>query len=205
MTVIFSQQQVDAAIQHFGRYRTRRCQELANEGPPDGISGAHLIAMGLRETGLKNVRGGVIRDSTGMWIKQPDYRQQDVGWVQISQKYHEEALSRMVGVAEGTWSPVLSGKTAASPKCCPRFTDSLRYTLDEMHESQQFADDFSVPDNMLAQFAVAAHNAGAGGALSGYRKGNMDLYTTGGDYSVWVYAHVKKVRDFFKRNPKYKV
>jgi hypothetical protein len=202
----YTKSQVWYAIQQFGRYRTRRCQEIAREDAEDRISGAHFIAMGLRETGLRNIRGGIIWDSnTNRWVKQPDYRKQDVGWLQISQIYHEDALKAMVGVTEGTWAPTINGKTAADKGCVPRFTDSLRYTVDELHEAQAYGEDHGVEERHLARFAVAAHNAGIGGALSGYARGNVDLYTTGKDYSAWVLRHIKIVREVLREHTSYKV
>ena len=35
----------------------------------------------------------------------------------------------------------------------------------------------------MLRFAVAAYNAGAGGALQGFRAGNVDGATTGRDYA----------------------
>lgn len=201
----YTQTQVNQAILNFGKYRTLKAQTEANSDG-DGVGGGHLIAIGLRETGLRNIRGGVVwNEAEKKWIKQPDYHQQDVGWLQISQKYHEAALKLMPGVREGTWAPLLDGKTAADPGCCPRFTDALRYTIDEMHEAIAYADDHGVNEEDLPRFAIAAHNAGIGGALSGYKRGNVDMYTTGKDYSAWVLYHTKLVRVFLKEHPSYKV
>ena len=52
------------------------------------------------------------------------------------------------------------------------------------HSSYEFALEHNVKPQELLPFAVAAHNAGNGGALRGYQEGDVDKYTTGGDYSA---------------------
>lgn len=191
--VKWTQPQVETALRNLGRYRCQRAQELANVGLADAISGAHLLALGLRETGLKNIRGGIIRRD-GQWVEQPDFREQDVGFTQISEMYHLAALRAMPGVKEGTWGPVVEGKSAADDGYCMRFTDAVRYTIDEMHEAIAFAEERHVNPDSSVRFAIAAHNAGEGGAFAGYKAKDIDKYTTGGDYSRWVLAHVPLIR-----------
>jgi hypothetical protein len=45
-----------------------------------------------------------------------------------------------------------------------------------------------VPARLQLKFALSAYNAGAGGALSGFREGDSDRRTTGGDYGKAVLA-----------------
>jgi hypothetical protein len=129
----------------------------------------------------------------------------DVGIFQISRLHHPTQLARMVGVANGTWGPVVAGKFASMAGFVPRFEESLQFTLREMHESMAYASSKGVPDSQLARFAVAAHNAGAGGALSGYRAGNIDKYTALGDYSEWVLETRTIVNKWLADHPNWKV
>jgi len=200
-------EQVDRALARLGNYRVRRVQAVANAGLPDGISGALLLALGLRETGLQNVEGGakwdVIREK---WIPQDDPNLMDVGVFQISRKYHMQDLQKMIGVKSGTWTPVVITATAATPGFVPRFEESLQYVLMEMHENMALLENSVLdPDRDLVQAAVAAHNAGVGGSAKGYREGDVDKYTAGGDYSEWVFRHRTKVNRWLKDHPKWLV
>lgn len=108
----------------------------------------------------------------------------------------------MPAVKEGTWGPVIDdGNTAYSFGYAPRFEQSLWFTLDNMHEAQAYAEDHGVPESELGRFAVAAHNGGIGGALQGWREGDVDKYTAGGDYSAWVARHATKIRAWLRDHP----
>lgn len=183
--------QIDAALRRLGSYRVRRAQTVAKEGPPDGISGATILALGLRESDLRNVNGG-LKLVDGKW--QTDPEKPDHGVFQISTKHHAVALKAMPGVEEGSWWPVIEGATAYDFGHCPRFEESLRYTLELMHEAQAYGTDHGVIE--LGRFSVAAHNAGIGGAYRGWKEGNVDKYTTGGDYSAWVLRHSRLIREW---------
>ncbi len=200
----YTEQQLHDALTRLGRYRVRRAQTVALEGEPDGISGALLLALGLRETGLRNIEGGA-KLQDGRWVPETDPARRDVGWVQISRRYHRDALARMPGVSAGTWGPVREGVSAAVGGYCPRFEDSLRYTLGEMHESIAYADDNELPENDWVRFAVVAHNAGVVGALSGYGAGQVDKNTAGGDYSQWVVEHRTRINAWLHGHPGWRV
>lgn len=179
----FTPDQVGSALKRCGHYRVTRAQRVALEGEPDGISGALLLALGLRETGLKNINGGA-RKVDGEWVA----TKTDRGIFQIASEFHMADLARMPGVAEGTWGPVVA-HGAQAENSCPRFEDSLQFTLRAMHEAQAYGEDHGVGISELPRFAVAAHNAGIGGALRGYNDGDVDAHTTGGDYSAWTLRH----------------
>lgn len=189
-----TQKSVDDAIARLGNYRVRRIQKVALEGEPDGISGALLLAFGLRETGLQNIIGGLRRDEEGHWIPETDPARQDVGVFQISRIYHSAALRLLPGVVNGTWGPCIPFATAADAGMVPRFEDSLQFTLRMMHEHMAMAEDAGVKNlSGRVDIAIAAHNAGFAGALRGFREGSVDKYTTQQDYVTWVKAHRTKV------------
>lgn len=162
-----------------------------------------MLALGLRETGLQNVNGGAIL-LNGEWVL-PDPQHRDDGVFQISRDHHPLFLKRMVAVEEGTWGPVIDGFTAYSAGYCPRFEDSLQFTVTMMHEAQAYADDHGVPQLELGRFAVAAHNAGVWGAIKGWREGDVDKYTTYGDYSEWVMFHRTAINLWLKDHPGWRV
>lgn len=193
---------------NLGRYRVLRAQEVASQGSPDGISGALLIALAIRENKGLNEEGGVMRDADGQWVKQTDPMKMDIGVFQINRGYHYPALKAMPGVKSGTWTPVVAGKSAADPGYVMRFEDSLRWIIPNFHENLAAAEDYGVvgkegisTEAMRVKFAIAAHNAGARGAYNGYKEGDVDKYTADGDYSTWVLTARSNVNRFLGRNP----
>lgn len=208
MAPALSQRAVDDAIAGLTKYRVQRVQRVALEGEPDGISGALLLSFGLRETGLQNIIGGLAlvhpddrtkRVAPGtagaIYVPEWDPKLQDVGIFQISRRWNGVALALMPGVRAGTWGPVIDGATAAHPGMVPQFERSLRFTLELMHEHMAQAEDVlgevAIADRV--DIAIAAHNAGLSSALKGYREGDVERYTTQGDYVSWVKSHRTKV------------
>lgn len=185
---------VDRGLAGLSHYRVLRVQEVCAGGKPDGISGPLILAVGLREAPLAdgpkaNTEGGLMRDASGKWVHQTNPALQDVGWLQISRHYNSVALSHMPGVAVNTWGPVVPGKTAMDTGFVPRFEEALQFTLLEFHEAMAFAADHGITRIVdQVRFAVAAHNAGLGGALKGWKAGNVDQETANGDYSADVLA-----------------
>jgi hypothetical protein len=191
---------VGHALTDLGNYRVKRAQAVAAEGGEDGISGALLLAIGLRETGGRNIEGGaVLRD--GEWVFAP----LDTGFFQIARKYHGDWLKRQPAVKAGTWAPVVAGHTPNDVGFCPRFEDSLRFTITELRENIAYALDSGVLPTDAVRVAVAAHNAGLGGALLGVREGDVDKHTALGDYSAWVIRHRTMVNRWLGQHPGWKV
>jgi hypothetical protein len=189
-----AQKTVEDCLVRLGNYRVRRIQTVALEGEPDGISGALLLAFGLRETLLQNIIGGLRRLDDGRWIPETDPARQDVGVFQISRLWNGAALRRMPAVQTGTWGPLVDGKTAYDAYMVPRFEDSLQFTMSLLHEHMALADDAGVDElDDRVDIAIAAHNAGFSGALAGWRLGDVDRNTTQHDYVSWVKEHRTKV------------
>lgn len=164
--------QVDQVLRRLGNYRVKRAQEIALEGEPDGISGSLLLAIGCRESMCQNINNS---------------EQTDHGCFQISERWHPHWLSTHPGCPEGSWHADYR-HTAYEDKYCPTFTDGARYAVQILRNNIEAAIDYGVPTKDQVRFAIAAYNAGPGGAIKGYREGDVDKYTTGGDYSEWVLA-----------------
>jgi hypothetical protein len=179
---------VERALKRLGNYRVKAAQEAANEGPPDGISGALMLALGLRESDLQN-------------INNPD--QTDHGCFQISDIYHDDWLRSEPGCKEKTWTAV-EGHTAAESGYCPRYTPALNYALKMLKANRLAAMRLGVPENKAVRFAVAAYNAGFGGAMRGWREGDVDKYTTGDDYSDWTMRHRLIIQHWLDKHPSWK-
>jgi hypothetical protein len=155
-------------LQQLGRYRIKRALDIAAKGDPDGIGGELLLAIGSRESGMRNIVG----DSG-----------HGRGWLQIDDRYHQAWLADHLGCKSGSWWPSFT-HSALDGGYCPRFSDACWRAISLLRTNRQFAKNRGVPDKYLTRFAVAAYNAGATGALRGWREhGDFDHFTTGGDYS----------------------
>jgi hypothetical protein len=172
------------SLKNLGHYRVQRVQEIAHE-ENDNITGVLLLCLGLRETGLRNINNPAKTDK---------------GWVQISDIYHHDWLFRQPGCKAGTWTPVV-GHNAAEPDYCPRFTPACRYAIELLQDGINYASSHGVPKDQQVRFAIASYNAGIGGAYKGWREGNVDKYTTGGDYSRWVLDRKPLVSKWIKDHP----
>lgn len=159
-----------------------------------------VLALGLRETWLRNILGGA-KLVDGVWVPEDDPAKQDAGFLQISKKWHPDVLRRMEAVASGTWQPVIEGANAFAPGMVPTFRAAVPYVLAELASSLDFARLHVIPDRDRQRFAIAAHNCGKGGALEGYRHGDVDMLTSGGDYSAWVLDAAPKVEQFVVTHP----
>lgn len=207
MAAPLSQATVEAALAKLGHYRVTRIQRVALEGPADGVSGALLLAMALRESNGTNVIGGLayvnpdarkerwdVSHRGGVWVAEWDPSRQDKGPWQISARWNGTALRGMAGVEAGTWGPVIPGATALDDGMVPQFEASLRFTLELLHDHAAQAEDAGA-EKLADQvrIGVAAHNCGISGALAGWRAGNVDARTTQGDYSAWIFEHRTRV------------
>lgn len=180
---------VGIALTKLGHYRVTAAQYVALEGPPDGISGSLLLALGLRESLLQNINNKA---------------QTDKGTFQITERYHSAFLKDQPGCLEHTWVSV-PGHSAMEDGYCPRYTPALNYALEMLQDHRNYAINLGITDEKAVRFAVAAYNAGIGGALAGYDAGNIDLKTTGGDYSAWVLEHRTLINRWLKDHPNWKI
>lgn len=184
----FTQAQVDACLARLGRYRVLAAQQIALEGEPDEFSGALLLALGLRESALQNINNAA---------------ETDHGCFQVTELFHADWLASEPGCPAGTWTAAV-GHVAIEDGYCPRFTPACVYALDLLQFNASYAKAKVAGADPL-RFAIAAYNAGIGGALRGHREGDVDKYTTGGDYSAWVLRHRTKVNHFFGQHAKWRV
>lgn len=193
-----SQAQVDADLKALGNWRVERTQIVG------GRLGVYELALAVRETHAHNIDGGAIWDKTSSkWVFAP----LDSGVFQISREHNSAALKTMVPcVKSGTWSPYIYDHTPAEAGYCPRFEEALQFTTHNMNDAVAMAVDHGVPaDGSRTRFGLAAHNGGQGGALSGFREGDIDKYTTYGDYGSWCVHTAKQVESFLNRNPHWRV
>jgi hypothetical protein len=173
-------------------------QVIAAEGKPDLISGALLLSLGLRESHLRNVENAA---------------QTDKGVVQITKLWHAAWLRSQPGCKAGSfatdpeksdeWHLAPGNFTALDDGYVPRFTPAMVYACDMLKDAITVAPK-NLDDKALIRFAVAAFNAGVGGAKKGLAEGDVDKFTTGGDYSEWVIRHRSLVQRWLNDHPNWK-
>lgn len=190
--------EINAALATLGNWRVLHTQEAC--WPYNPISASTMLALGFRETGLKNVCGGAKWNGTE-WVQSFT----DRGWLQISDTIDREAkwLATQEGCTNGYWSPSEPPVNALTPMHCPRFSPALDFTKATMLDDMQFAAEANVPAGERLRFAVAEHNAGPTGALEGWRDGNIDKNTTGGDYSAYVLGTAPLIHNWIVAHPRW--
>lgn len=192
--------EVGQALANLGNYRVIRVQEkvyLLQNKSWKPFAASLVLALGFRESTLRNVCGGAVQNESGEWVKSYS----DRGWVQIADTIDTNAkwLAKQEGCAEGKWTPAEPPVSALEPRHCPRFTVALEYALKELKGDYAFGKKEGVSDPV--RFAVAAYNGGAGGALRGYRAGDVDKYTAHGDYSKSVLEIQPLIHDWIVAHP----
>lgn len=188
--------QVGSALKNLGTYRVIAAQEIAKEGAADLISGSLLLSLGLRESLLRNVENPA---------------QTDKGVVQITKLYHSDWLDDQLGCLAGDltkqatteWRVAPGEHSALEVGYVPRFTPAVLYACDMLKTAVKAAPD-DLSDTELIRFAIAAYNAGVGGAKKGLAAGDVDKYTTGGDYSRYVIRHRSLVSHWLNEHPNWK-
>ena len=95
------------------------------------------------------------------------------GLFQIDDRSHRDFLAR---------------NGAARPGGKPPVPVAARYAADRLRWNYDFGVRSGVREADRLLFSLSAYNAGGGGALAGYREGDSDRRTTGGDYGRAVLA-----------------
>jgi hypothetical protein len=152
---------VNDRLHKFGAYRIEQTVQACEELPHSHVTPQLLLALFDRETLLQNIIGA---------------GDDDTGVAQLNRKVWHDLLKSSKGCPSGTWVPD-SKHTAADRGYCPQFKVSLRtaqYIL-IAHISDAGQNNIPWPDRLYV--AVAAYNAGMGGAFRGWEEGHIDKYT----------------------------
>ena len=158
--------QLAQQLRALGHRRLEMVSDLAHEGENDGIGVALLLALGSRETNMRNIVG----DSG-----------HGRGWLQIDDRFHAEFLKTHRGCDSGSFT---AAHASALPKGrCPTLTAGTIYAIGLLRANMRFARQNGVAEQKVLRFAISAYNAGQGGALAGFREGDSDRRTTGRDYA----------------------
>lgn len=188
--------EINSALARLENYRVKHVQELLYPYKP--IPASIMLALGFRESGLRNICGGAKKDpATGKWVKSFG----DRSYLQISDQYDGDFLKSVEGCPDGWWVPDAKkpAVSAFEPMHVPRFSPATLYVKDEMEKAYAVGVGHHVPDPL--RFAVAAHNAGVQGALDGLKAGDVDVNTAGGDYSAYVLKVAPMIHDWIVAHP----
>lgn len=160
-------------LEHFGHRRYQHVEEIAHEGVRDDIGPTLLLAIGIRESSLRNIVGD---GGHGR------------GWLQIDDRSHLDWLRAHAGCKSGTWTAV-KGHHASEPGYVPTLTGATILAIELLRGNAAYARSHGVPRSDALHFAIAAYNCGAGNAIRAYRAGgmaNIDRYTADRHYSAEV-------------------
>jgi hypothetical protein len=141
------------------------------------VSTALALAIGSRETGLMNIVGD---QGHGRGVFQQDDR------------FQGDFLSSTRGCRSGTY--VASFPSALPKGRVPTLSAGCRRMVEIIEANVAQAIRSGVPRGHRLQLAVAAYNAGFGGAMAGWNaRRDPDARTAGGDYSHDVLARASIV------------
>jgi len=180
--VKITEAQLAQQVKALGNRRLDMVSDLAHEGESDGIGAALLLALGSRETNMRNIAGD---GGHGR------------GWLQIDDRFHREFLATHRGCDSGSFTP--THDSAAANGRVPTLTAGTIYAIGLLRANMRFARSNGVPEAKVLRFAVAAYNAGAAGALAGLEEGDVDGRTTGRDYSKDVFARKAAIARILER------
>jgi hypothetical protein len=181
----FTTAQATTRLRALGRDRVDAVMEVAGEGQPDLIHGTLVLAIGLRESAIKNICGD---GGHGR------------GWLQIDDRFHQEWLRSRPGCADGTWAPfkfsVHNGGALPAGRV-PGMVAAEQYAIRLLNANASFGAARGVRASHLKPFMLAAYNCGAGNALRAYQRygiAGIDRFTANGDYSADVLLNQASVR-----------
>ena len=189
-----------ARMKHLGVLRTRKALALGD----DLISGELLIALAIRESGLRNVLGDYSADKKRAHAR---------GAFQIHDRYHSEFLRSVPGCVAARWIPEatranwipVKGTHAMMRWMCPTWEDGARYAQEILTGFVKIARAQNIrAGHTRLRIALAAYNTGMGGALEGYRADDIDMNTTGKDYSRDVLRRMMFVHEWLNRHPNWR-
>lgn len=185
-------------LHQLGSYRIRQALEIG-ANPGDAITGAVLLAIGSRETGMRNIVGGGYFDIKGKWHQTGV----DRGFFQLNIEAHHGFLAASVGCESGSWLAAKGHHPAAEVGYVPQFTSACQYVKWQRSHSFVFAKQNGVRATERLHFAVGAHNLGDHGALTAYKHGGIeavDAATTHGNYGSDVLARLLEVEAWLTRH-----
>ena len=204
MSDVLTQEELTVIFERFGNEACLIVQREVIAAFPGGwLSPSVVLSLGLRETGLENIRGGAV-EINGVW----EPSDTDEGVFQVTNLVESNAiwLKSVPGCPNGSFKPDMEGWNAGKVNALttdhnPTLSAGLQYTIDEIKANRAQAEPAGVKSADVLRFCIAAHNAGFEGALKGYESGNVDKFTTLGNYSAWVLENAPAVAEWIAARP----
>ena len=128
--------QLAQQVKALGNRRLDMVSDLAHEGESDGIGAALLLALGSRETNMRNIAGD---GGHGR------------GWLQIDDRFHREFLATHRGCDSGSFTP--THDSAAANGRVPTLTAGTIYAIGLLRANMRFARSNGVPEAKVLRFA----------------------------------------------------
>ncbi len=105
-------------------------------------------------------------------------------------------------IDDRSWKEWLAAQGAGGSGKTPPVAAAARLAASIIRDNRAFGRKNGVAEPDLAKFALSAYNAGAGGAIRGYREGDSDLHTTGADYGKDVLERLAAIAGGAAPDPK---
>ena len=156
---------------------TARVAKVREIGEREHIDPALLLAMAHRESAMRNIVGD---GGHGRGI------------VQIDDRFHGDWLKEHKGCLSGSFDARFDSALPAGR--VPTLAAGMSKACELLHQNVAFAKQNGVPDGKRLRFAVAAYNCGPGNAIKGFRDGDVDKLTTGGNYASDVLARRSEIK-----------
>jgi hypothetical protein len=170
---------LEAQVEHFGHHRREALRKALAALRAPHVSRGLALAIGSRETNLQNIVGD---GGHGRGVFQQDDR------------FQRDFLAGTHGCPSGSYRSTWS--SALPPGRVPTLTAGCRRMAAIIESNVAFAIRSGIPKGHRLRFAVAAYNAGAGGALRGWQEArDVDRHTAGLDYSQDVFERLAVVRE----------
>ncbi len=199
---------VNGRMKSLGKTRTQKALLIAKEDN-DLISGELMIALAIRESGLRNVLGDY-----KLMGKVPILVGRARGAHQIHDEWHMPFLKSVRGclaaktIPEFTrlnWIPI-PGTNAGMRGMCPSWEDGTRYAIKILNGHIDKARDKGVTSRVdLVRIAIASYNCGFARAYQAYIDGDVDAPTTGDNYSRDTLMRRDEVREWLDKHPNWRV
>ena len=167
----------ESELRNFTRWRTERVLEIFAAGEPDRLHGTLALAIGSRETNLRNIVGGGYFED-GEWVATGE----DRGLWQISAKWHPAWLKSDPGCISGEYAEAYTtSQGGAFPRGrVPGLTHGAKKVRSILRFNCTYAESQGVDTADVLQVAVAGYNGGIGSAIRAEKDyGDPDGVTTG--------------------------
>jgi hypothetical protein len=150
------------------------------------------VAAGVVESSLTSARNAGLPEGVLLAVSSRETGCRDV----ISSDGHRRGAFGIDDRRDAEW---LVGIGASGPGAIPPLEEAARYVAGVLAASIAFGRASGIPESDLLRFGLSAYAAGTVAALEGYRLGNPDVSTPGGDYAQDVLERLAAVNRWLSK------